>query len=103
MLRPGSSPTPLNAGLIEHECPRCHRGVELPLGELCRSCRTAIEKRARRAGRLIALLSSTAVGLYVFIPVPTDDRARLVGIAGVAMWYVLSNLAVRRAMRQWQR
>ena len=103
MLGPWNSQTPLNVGLIEHECPRCHREVELPLGQLCQSCRIAIERRARRTGRVVALLSSAAVGLYFFVPVPPDDRARLVGIMGVAMWYVLSNLAVRRVMRQWQR
>jgi hypothetical protein len=103
MLRPWSSQTPLNAGLIEHECPRCHRAVELPLGQLCKTCRTAIERRARRVGRVVGLLSAAAMGLYVFVPVPLDNRARLVGIMGVAMWYVLSNLAVRRVMRQWQR
>ena len=103
MLQPGSSQTPLNAGLIEHECPRCHRAVELPLGRLCETCRTTIERRARRAARVVALVSTAAVGLYIFVPVPLDNRVRLVGIMGVAMWYVLSNRVTRQVMRQWQR
>ncbi len=103
MLRPWSSQTPLNAGLVEHECPRCHRAVELALGQLCGTCRREVEQRARRAARIVAVLSTAAMGLYVFVPFPTDDRVRLVGIMGVAIWYVLSNLVVRRVMRQWQR
>ncbi len=103
MLRRLSSQTPLVAGLVEHECPRCHRPVELPLGQLCKTCLTTIDKRARRTARLVAALSSLAMGLYVFIPVPPDERVRIVGMVGVLIWYVLSNMVVRRAMSQWQR
>jgi mannitol/fructose-specific phosphotransferase system IIA component len=53
--------------------------------------------------RIVAGLSTVAVGLYIFIPYPTDERVRLVGVAGVTIWYVLSNMAMRRALRQWQR
>ncbi len=74
MLRRWSSQTPLVAGLVEHECPRCHRPVELPLGQLCKTCLTTIDK-----------------------------RARIVGMVGVLIWYVLSNVIVRRVMGQWQR
>ena len=103
MLRRWSSQTPLVAGLVEHECPRCHRPVELPLGQLCQTCLTTIDRRARKAARLVATLSTLAVGLYVVIPVPTDERARIVGMVGVLIWYTLSNIVVRRAMSQWQR
>ncbi len=103
MLRRWSSQTPLVAGLVEHECPRCHRPVELPLGQLCKICLTTIDKRARKTARLVAIGSSLAVGLYVFIPVPSDERARIVGMVGVLIWYVLSNVIVRRVMGQWQR
>lgn len=103
MLRRLSSQTPLVAGLVEHECPRCHRPVELPLGQLCKPCLTTIDRRARKAARLVATLSTLAVGLYIFIPVPTDERARIVGMVGVLIWYTLSNIVVRRAMSQWQR
>ena len=103
MLRRWSSQTPLVAGLVEHECPRCHRPVELPLGQLCKTCLTYIDRRARKAARLVATLSTLAVGLYIFIPVPTDERARIVGMVGVLIWYALSNIVVRRVMSQWQR
>jgi uncharacterized protein (DUF983 family) len=103
MLRLWSSQTPFVAGLVEHECPRCHRGVELPLGQLCKTCLTNIDKRARKAARIVATLSTLAVGLYIFTPVPTDERVRIVGLVGVLIWYILSNIVVRRVMGQWQR
>ncbi len=103
MLRRWSSQTPLVAGLVEHECARCHRPVELPLGQLCKTCLTNIDRRARKVARLVATLSTLAVGLYIFIPVPADERARIVGMVGVLIWYTLSNIVVRRVMSQWQR
>ena len=103
MLRRWNSPTPLVAGLIEHECPRCHREVELPLGQLCNACRTQIERRAKKTARIVAALSTVAVGLYIFIPMPSDPRARAVGLVGIVVWYVLTGLVVRRVMRQWER
>ncbi len=103
MLRRGNLQTPLVAGLVEHECPRCHRAVELPLGALCGRCHREIERRARRVARLVGGLSTVAVALYVFIPPPPDERARTVGLIGVVIWYILTNVVVRRVMRQWQR
>ena len=103
MLQRWISPTPFAAGLVEHECPRCHCAVELPLGQLCHTCRASIERRARRVARIVALVSTAAVAVYVFIPAPPDERARLVGVVGTAIWYVLTNLVVRRVLRQWQR
>ena len=44
---------PFAVGLVEHECPRCHRAVELPLGELCGTCRGEIERRAVKLGNLV--------------------------------------------------
>ena len=102
MPRRWSSPTPLLVGLIEHECPRCHREVELPLGELCDTCKTHIERRARKTAGLVAALSTLAVGLYIFVPVPTDQRARTVGMVGMIIWFLLTSVVVRRVMRQWQ-
>ena len=103
MLRRWNSPTPLVAGLVEHECPRCHREVELPFGQLCGACVTQIEARAKRVARLVAALSSIAVALSIFIPVPPDQRGRTVGLVGIVIWYVLSNLIVLRVMRRWER
>lgn len=103
MLRRGNLQTPLVAGLVEHECPRCHRAVELPLGALCTHCRKAIERRARRVARLVSAGSTAAVALYIFIPPPPDERARTVGLVGILIWYILTNAVVRRVMRNWER
>ncbi len=103
MLRHWNSPRPLVTGLLEHECPRCHRPVELPFGEICKSCQEEIEQRARRTGRLAAGLSTLAVAGYTLVRMPDDEQARLVGVVGVILWYFLTNLVVRRAMRQWRK
>ncbi len=121
MLRPWSSQTPFVGGLVEHECARCHRAVELPLGrarrygrwppifladnagQLCKTCLTNIDRRARKAARIVATLSTLAVGLYIFLPGPIDERARIIGMVGVLIWYILSNVVVRRVMSQWHR
>lgn len=100
MLRRRSSPTPLVGGLTEHECPRCHRPVELPLGALCRDCRSEIEARAARVARWVGGVSTVLLVLYVLPRLPADSRGRLVVAVGVAVWYLLSNLVVRRAARE---
>jgi hypothetical protein len=103
MLRGWNSPRPLVPGLVEHECPRCHREVKLPFGDICGQCRDEVEHRARRTGRLVAGVSTLAVAGYTLLRMPDNDQARLVGVVGVILWYVLTNLVVRRAMRQWLR
>ena len=103
MLQRWNLPTPSLSGLVEHECPRCHREVELPLGALCSSCRIDIERRARRVARIVSLASTAVVGFYVFLRMPDNEQARLVAIAGVLVWLILSNVTVRRVMREWKR
>ena len=96
-----SSRRPLLAGLIEHECPRCHREVELPMGDLCAACLGEIERRARRVANLVALASTAVVAVYIVVRMPATEQARLVGVTAVVAWFVLSNMVVRRVMRQW--
>jgi hypothetical protein len=103
MLRRRNLARPLAAVLIEHECPRCHCEVELPLGELCGACRNQIERRAAKTARLVAGVSTLAVALYVFIPPPPGEQGRVVGAVGVVVWYVLISLIVRRMMQNWER
>lgn len=85
----------------ERECPRCHQPVDLPLGEICPACRHAIERRAARIARLVALLSTAAVGVYVLLRVPPDPTARMVSAAAVAVWYLLTTLVARRVLREF--
>ncbi len=101
MLRRSSSQTPFLGVLVEHECPRCQREVELPLGELCPACRQEIERRAHRIGRLVALVSTIGVGIYVLLKMPAEPTSRMVGAASIAIWYLLTYLVVKRILREY--
>jgi len=102
MLPLFNSRKPFANGLAEHQCPRCHREVELPLGQLCRQCRAEIERRAARIGHIVSLTSTAAVAVYVFARMaPGDTLGRNVGIAGIVVWFILSNMVVRRIVREW--
>jgi hypothetical protein len=100
MLRRRLSQTPLVAGLVEHECPRCHRPVELPFGILCPACRAGIERRASRLAAWAAGLSTLALAVYALMRMPDDPRARLMTGLAVAVWYVLVRQVVARAARE---
>jgi len=101
MLRQWNSRTPLFGDLREQECPRCRRPVDLPLGEICTPCQRDIRRRTARIARIVALLSTVIVGAYVLLRVPADPTARLVSGAAVAIWYLLTNLVVRRVLREF--
>ena len=103
MLRRPNLQTPFFGVLVEHECPRCHREVELPFGALCRECRFVIERRAARVARIVALSTTLVLAAYVWIRMPESPTPRVVGGVSIAMWYLLTNLVVRRAMREYQR
>ncbi len=104
MLPLFSSPTPFANGLVEHECPRCHREVELPLGALCGICRGEIDRRANRVSLVVSGVSTALVAVYVVLRMPEGNQmARNVGLAGILVWFVLSHTMVRRLMRQWMR
>jgi hypothetical protein len=100
MLRPRLSQTPLVAGLLEHECPRCHRAVELPFGAVCPSCRTEIERRARRLAHIVALATTAALAAYVLLRLPADPQGRLMSALAVGLWYLLVKLVVQRSARE---
>lgn len=89
--------------LVEHECPRCHRDVELPLGALCPECVTEIEHRSSRFASLGAALSTVILAIYVTIRMPPDDTARLVGVMSVGIWFVISRMVFKRTAREWFR
>jgi hypothetical protein len=100
MLRRRLSQTPLVAGLVEHECPRCHRPVELPFGTLCQACRANIERRASRMAAWAAGLSTLALAIYALVRMPDAYQARLMSGLAVAVWYVLVRQVVQRAARE---
>jgi hypothetical protein len=94
------SQAPLVAGLLEHECPRCHRPVELPFGAMCPACRGEIERRARRLGNIVAFVTAAVLALYVMLRLPPDRQGRLLSALAVAVWYVLVKLVVQRSARE---
>ena len=104
MLRRWNSPTLSAGALLEHECPRCHRAVELPFGELCRACKDEIERRARKWGNRVSLVTTILLALWIyFFRQSPDPNARLVSAMAIVIWFTISNVVVRRAMREMGR
>jgi len=103
MLRPWDSQTPFAGVLREHECPRCHRAVELPLGAICQECRQEIERRSSRLAMIVAASSTLVMMVYVWWRRPQDPTARLVSWMSVGIWYLLTRLVVKRAARELMR
>lgn len=101
MLPQWNSQKPLLGVLTEHGCPRCHREVELPLGALCRECRAEIEQRSSRLARRLALGTTLVLAIYVYLRMPHDDTAQLVGMMAIGIWYVISHRVVKRVAREW--
>ena len=96
MLIQRSSQTPFVGGLIEHECSRCHREVELPFGAICGQCVNDIERRSRQLGRRLALVSTLILGLYVSFKLPVAGPGRNGAILSVGAWYVLTYMMGKR-------
>ena len=89
----------------EHECPRCHREVELPFGELCGICKREISRRASRTANLVAVASTAVMALYTVarLPEAPAPNQRLVAYVGIIVWFMLSNMVVRRVMKNYTR
>jgi len=103
MLRRTSSLSPSFGGLRERECPRCHRAVDLPLGELCEACRREIRTRAARVARWISLLTTLVFGVYLIAVLPPLQVPRLVGAAATATWYLVTRRIAERVAGEWFR
>ena len=103
MLQRWNSQADSLPGLVEHECPRCHQEVDLPLGVLCTQCLREIEARARRVAYRVSIGSTVVVGLYVYARMPDVELAKIVGTVGVAVWLILSNTTMQRIMREYSK
>ena len=103
MLRRTSSLSPSFGGLRERECPRCHREVDLPLGELCAACEREIRWRAGRVARWVSLFTTAAFAVYVMAVLPQLQTARLVGAAATVVWFLVSRRVAERIAREWYR
>jgi hypothetical protein len=91
---------PLSGFMVEHECPRCDREVELPFGAICTDCWREIERRARKASRTVALTTTLGLAVYVYIRMPDDPTARMVGLSSVIAWYMITAIVTRRVVRE---
>lgn len=87
--------------LREHECPRCGRPVDLPMGEMCADCARTVQRRARSAARRAAIVAVLLFGVWVVTSVPGEPGARMVAGAAALVTWVLVYLIVYRAVRTW--
>ena len=103
MLRRTSSLTPSFGVLREKECPRCHRAVDLALGELCAVCEREIRGRSARAARWVSLGTTLVFGVYVMAVLPPQQGARLIGAAATVTWYLVTRRITQRIVAEWLR
>jgi len=93
-------PSPLSGALIGHECPRCGREVELPLGDICGECWANIERRAGKISRIVAIATTAGLAVYVYLRMPDYPTAKVVGLAAIVAWYIITGLVTKRIMRE---
>lgn len=80
-----------------HPCAKC--GTDTPgiaIGGLCANCARALERRASKVGRLVAIGTTAPLAVYVALTLPVERTARIVGAASVLLWYVLTFLIAKR-------
>ncbi|MDH4044308.1 MAG: hypothetical protein OEY20_08220 [Gemmatimonadota bacterium] len=87
----------------ERECPRCHRTVDLPLGELCDVCTREINARAARAARWVSLGTTLVFGLYVMSVLPPLQGPRMIGAAATVTWFLVTRRITARIVSEWLR
>jgi hypothetical protein len=61
----------------------------------------AIQRKASRIGRLVAIGTTLPMAVYVTLSFPAERTARLVGAACVALWYVLTLTIAKRVALEW--
>ena len=92
--------SPFLGTAVGHECPRCHKEVELPLGAICPDCKEAIKQRARKVSRYVAIGTTIPFAAYVYIRLPEDSTLRLVGLSSVVAWYIITGLVTKRILME---
>lgn len=94
---------PSHDGFLEVPCARCGRkGSKIQWGDLCPVCREERKRKASRIGRLAAIPSTIAVGLWVLLSVPPDvPLARIYGMVAVVATYILVRRIVSRVAQDF--
>jgi hypothetical protein len=73
----------------------------IPVGGLCGSCQATVRRRAARIARWVAIGTTLPLAVYAHLALPRDPTARLLGLAAVLIWYVLTSLIARRVALVW--
>ena len=102
LLRP-NSPAPWLSGLgPSHPCAKCGTDTAgIAIGGLCANCTRLLNRRASKVARLVALGTTVPLAVYVALALPVEPTARLVGVASVLLWYVLTFLIAKRVTLEW--
>ena len=90
-------------GFLEVPCARCGRkGSKIQWGDVCPVCREEKRRKASRIGRMAAVPSTLAVGLWVLFSVPEDvPLARIYGMVAVVATYILVRRIVSRVAQDF--
>jgi hypothetical protein len=70
---------------------------------LCPACEQRVRRRASRIARWVALGTTLPLAVYVTVTLPRLPAARVVGAAGVVLWYVLTFVIAKRVATEWLR
>ena len=102
LLRP-NSPAPWLSGLgPSHPCAKCGTDTAgIAIGGLCANCTRLLNRRATKIARLVAIGTTAPLAVYVALALPVEPTARLVGVASVLLWYVLTFLIAKRVTLEW--
>jgi hypothetical protein len=92
--------SPLLGTAVGHECPRCHKAIDIPLGDICADCKAAIKLRARKISRYVAIGTTIPFAAYVYLRLPDDPTLRMVGLSSVVAWYIITGLVTKRILME---
>ncbi len=76
------------------------------MGDLCPRCSKDVTQKASRLGRLVAIVTTLLLAVYVMItlrsvPPNWQATARTVGAGAVVAWYLLTYRIVQRIALEW--
>jgi len=93
--------------LLSHPCARCGELVAgIALGGICAACARAVELRAARWGRAVALGSTLILALYLGVALhgvapPWRSTGRTIAAAAAVAWCLLTYRIVKRVGLEW--
>ena len=73
----------------------------LAVGDICADCARALQRRAARIARWVAVGTTLPLAGYITLTMPAERTARIVGAAAVLIWYVVTSLIARRIAWEW--